>query len=74
MGLGSLFGRHHDLALRRLVCRQHFLRDRDIGELAHAIFDRVDWTWISEDTSLLSMGWTPELGFLPSRIGTTTAN
>ena len=27
-----------------LVCRQHFLRDRDIGELAHAIFDRVDWT------------------------------
>jgi hypothetical protein len=50
-----------------LTCRQHFVRDRDISELAHAIFDRVDWTWISEDTSLLSMGWTPELGFLPSR-------
>jgi len=47
-----------------LTCRQHF-RDRDIDDLAHAIFDRVDWTWLSEDTSLLPMGWTPEFGFLP---------
>jgi hypothetical protein len=49
-----------------LTCRQHF-RDRAIIELAHAIFDRVDWTWVSEDIALLSMGWTPELGFLPSK-------
>jgi hypothetical protein len=49
-----------------LTCRQHF-QDRDIGDLAHAIFDRVDWTWLSEDTSLLSHGWTPEMGFIPSR-------
>jgi hypothetical protein len=47
-----------------LTCRQHF-RDRDIIELAHAIFDRVDWTWLSEDISLLPQGWTPEFGFLP---------
>jgi hypothetical protein len=47
-----------------LTCRQHF-QDRDIIELAHAIFDRVDWTWLSEDTTLLPHGWTPELGFLP---------
>ena len=31
------------------------------------IFNRVDWTWLSEDTSLLTHGWTPEVGFLPSR-------
>ena len=49
-----------------LTCRQHF-HDKDIQELAHAIFARVDWTWLSEDTSLLSHGWTPELGFIPSR-------
>jgi len=49
-----------------LTCRQHF-QDKDIDELAHAIFDRVDWTWLSEDTALLSHGWTPELGFIPSR-------
>jgi hypothetical protein len=49
-----------------LTCRQHFA-DKDIDQLAHAIFDRVEWTWLSEDTSLLSHGWTPELGFIPSR-------
>lgn len=51
-----------------LTCHAYF-HDKDIQELAHAIFDRVDWTWISEDTALLSMGWTPELGFIPSRWG-----
>ena len=49
-----------------LTCRQHF-QDHDISDLAHAIFDRVDWTWLSEDTSLLSQGWTPEMGFLPNK-------
>ncbi len=49
-----------------LTCRQHF-QDKDIDDLAHAIFDRVQWNWLSEDTSLLSMGWTPELGFIASR-------
>ncbi len=49
-----------------LTCRAHF-QDETISQLAHAIFDRVDWTWLSEDTTLLSHGWTPELGFIPSR-------
>ena len=49
-----------------LTCCQHF-QDEAINQLAHAIFDRVDWTWLSEDTSLLPQGWTPELGFLPSK-------
>jgi len=47
-----------------LTCRQHF-EDQTIADLAHAIFDRVDWTWLSEDTSLLPHGWNPEIGFLP---------
>lgn len=47
-----------------LTCRQYF-KDENISNLAHAIFDRVDWTWLSEDTSLLPHGWTPEFGFLP---------
>jgi len=49
-----------------LTCLQHF-HDETIAQLAHAIFDRVDWTWLSEDTTLLSQGWTPESGFIPSR-------
>ncbi len=49
-----------------LTCRQHF-QDPTISDLAHAIFDRVEWTWLSEDTTLLSHGWTPEMGFIPYR-------
>ena len=49
-----------------LTCRQHF-QDETITNLAQAIVDRVDWTWLSEDTALLPQGWTPEFGFLPSK-------
>jgi hypothetical protein len=49
-----------------LTCREHF-RQPEVVELANLIFNRVDWTWLSEDTSLLPHGWTPEVGFLPSR-------
>ena len=49
-----------------LMVRQHF-RHHAVEELANLIFNRVDWTWLSEDTSLLTHGWTPEIGFLSSR-------
>jgi hypothetical protein len=49
-----------------LHCRQYFDND-EIRTVAHEIFNRVDWTWVLEDTSLVSHGWTPESGFLPYR-------
>ena len=49
-----------------LTCREHF-RYAEISRLTYDIFNRVDWTWLSEDTSLLPHGWTPEMGFLPYR-------
>jgi hypothetical protein len=49
-----------------LTCRQHF-RSREIRELALDIFNRAEWDWLAEDTPLLSHGWMPEIGFLPSR-------
>jgi hypothetical protein len=49
-----------------LACRGHFPTE-EIQELADDIFDRVEWTWLSEDTALLPHGWTPEMGFLPYR-------
>jgi hypothetical protein len=49
-----------------LTCRTHF-RDTDITLLAHSISNRVEWTWLSEDTALLPHGWRPEIGFLPYR-------
>jgi hypothetical protein len=50
-----------------LTCRQHFEPHSEISALAYEIFNRVDWSWLAEDTSLLSHGWTPENGFLPYR-------
>jgi len=49
-----------------LACREYFPTE-EIQALADEVFDRVEWTWLSEDTSLLPHGWTPELGFLPYR-------
>jgi hypothetical protein len=49
-----------------LTCRTHF-RDTDITLLAHSISNRVEWTWLSEDTTVLPHGWRPEIGFLPYR-------
>jgi hypothetical protein len=49
-----------------LTCRQYF-QDPAITKLANDISNRVDWTWLSEDTSLLPHGWLPEAGFLPFR-------
>ena len=51
------------------------LRDSDLPPaLRHSeirnslvIFDRVDWTWLSEDTRILPHGWSPESGFLQYR-------
>jgi len=49
-----------------LTCCRHFHHE-EITDLGHLIFNRVDWTWLSEDTSLLPHGWMPESGFLPYR-------
>jgi hypothetical protein len=50
-----------------LTCRQYFEEHSEVTLLAYEIFNRVDWTWLSEDTTLLPHGWLPEVGFLPYR-------
>lgn len=49
-----------------LTCREYF-GAAEVQALSDDIFGRVEWTWLSEDTSLLPHGWTPEVGFLPYR-------
>ena len=49
-----------------LTCRAYF-RHSEVNVLASDIFNRVEWTWLSEDTTLLPHGWSPETGFLPYR-------
>jgi hypothetical protein len=49
-----------------LACRQHF-QDAQIQSLAAQIYQRVDWPWMLNGGTTLSMGWTPESGFLSAR-------
>jgi hypothetical protein len=49
-----------------LACRQHF-QDAQIQSLAAQIYQRVDWPWMLNAGTTLSMGWTPESGFISSR-------
>lgn len=49
-----------------LTCHEYFL-NTEIRALAREISNRVEWSWLSEDTPLLPHGWLPEIGFLPYR-------
>jgi hypothetical protein len=49
-----------------LACRAYF-DDAEIRDLATKIYERVDWGWLLQGEKTLSMGWTPERGFLKPR-------
>ena len=49
-----------------LMARQYFA-DQEIKDLATKIYERIDWPWMLNGGSTLSMGWTPESGFLNAR-------
>ncbi|MGH9743246.1 MAG: glucoamylase family protein, partial [Candidatus Acidiferrum sp.] len=49
-----------------LTARQYFA-DQEIQDLATKIYERVDWPWMQNGGSTLSMGWKPESGFLDAR-------
>ena len=50
-----------------LMCRQHFSQDPQIPSLATQIFNNVNFAWMLNGGTTLSMGWTPENGFLNAR-------
>jgi hypothetical protein len=52
-----------------LTARQYY-NDTEIQDLATTIYNRVDWPWMLDGGSTLSMGWTPESGFLAARWNT----
>ncbi|MGZ8898493.1 MAG: glucoamylase family protein [Limisphaerales bacterium] len=41
--------------------------EKEIRSLAKRIFNRVDWKWMLNEGSTLSMGWHPENGFIKAR-------
>ena len=54
-----------------LDVKQYFdanqIEENEIRAAAETIFSRVDWQWMANGGSSLTMGWTPESGFLPWR-------
>ncbi len=49
-----------------LVAKVSF-QDRSIAAMADQIEERINWNWMRQSQETLSMGWTPEGGFLPAR-------
>jgi hypothetical protein len=49
-----------------LACGAYF-EDAEIRELATKLYERADWTWFLQGEKTLSMGWTPEHGFIKAR-------
>jgi hypothetical protein len=51
-----------------LFCGGYFDQDHpheaEIRQLAQALYERVDWAWAARKRPLISMGWTPERGWI----------
>jgi hypothetical protein len=54
-----------------LYVKQYFdanqSEENEIRSAAAAVFNRVDWQWMANGGNSLTLGWTPETGFLPWR-------
>ncbi len=50
-----------------LTARQYFSNDRPIVDMATQIYNNVNWPWMLNGGTTLSMGWRPESGFLSAR-------
>lgn len=50
-----------------LTCRKYFEGNLRIHALATTLYERVDWRWMLNGSDTLSMGWTPESGFIKYR-------
>ena len=52
-----------------LTARAYFDRDtpdeREVRERAEALWARVDWNWMCDESGAVSLGWKPKRGFLP---------
>lgn len=41
--------------------------EKKIRETADALYRRVEWDWMMNDSTTMSMGWHPEKGFIPAQ-------
>ncbi|MDR3762457.1 MAG: glucoamylase family protein [Acidobacteriota bacterium] len=50
-----------------LTARQYFSSNASIVAAATQLYEQVNWPWMLNGGTTLSMGWTPESGFLSAR-------
>ena len=43
--------------------------EKRIRALADQLYAAIEWTWIRPRAPFISMGWHPETGFIPQRLG-----
>ncbi|MGM0600649.1 MAG: glucoamylase family protein [Candidatus Rifleibacteriota bacterium] len=43
-----------------------YYANEEVTEIATSLYKKIDWNWMRNDKQFLSMGWTPEEGFIPS--------
>ena len=56
------------LSAGALTARRYFIDDREIGRLATAIYERIDYRWmLNGHPFFLANGWYPETGFIKYR-------
>jgi hypothetical protein len=55
------------LFLQGAVFAREYLDDPQVTELVNRIYHRIDWGWARHGKLTLTMGWTPEAGFIPHR-------
>ncbi len=53
------------LAVAGALFAGEYFKNTQIERLANEIYERVDWPWMMNGRNLMSMGYTPETGFLP---------
>lgn len=49
-----------------IMVRQHFA-DTELASLANELYERVEWGFLMQPDGTLSMGWTPERGFIKAK-------
>lgn len=55
------------LLLAGILTARQYYKGTEVEQLATKIYQRVDWPWMLAGGQTLSMGWTPEGGFLNAR-------
>jgi hypothetical protein len=41
-----------------------YYADKELTEIATSLYKNIDWNWMRNNKQFLSMGWTPEKGFI----------